>query len=227
MNDRHRSAARELAAKHLGWGDPLGWFDVLYRAAKGQRAVIPWADARPNPHLVEWLSVAALGPPSSARGRALVVGCGLGDDAELLASLGWSVIAFDISAEAIRWARRRFPHSQVDYRAVDLFQAPGEWQRQFDLVLEAYTLQALPPGLRAQAIQLLADWTAVGGLLLLIARGREESDPPGHMPWPLTQREVRAFVTAGLECQLFDDYMDREEPAVRRFRALFQRLEEG
>jgi len=227
MNDRHRSAARELAAKHLGWGDPLGWFDVLYRAAKGQRAVIPWADARPNPHLVEWLSVAALGPPSSARGRALVVGCGLGDDAELLASRGWSVVAFDISAAAIRWARERFGQSAVEYQVVDLFVAPGDWRHRFDLVVEVYTLQVLPPELRARAIPLMADWVSVGGVLCLIARGREESDPPGQMPWPLTEAEVRAFTEAGLNCERFDDYMDREEPTVRRFRAVFGRTGEG
>jgi SAM-dependent methyltransferase len=157
----------------------------------------------------------------------LVVGCGLGDDAELLASLGWSVVAFDISAEAIRWAQQRFPQSQVDYRAVDLFEALSEWHRQFDLVVEAYTLQVLPPALRAQAIPLVADWTAVGGLLLLIARGREESDPPGQMPWPLTEREVRDIEHAGLGCESFEDYMDREEPAVRRFRAIFRRPKEG
>jgi len=221
-----RAAARELANLYVQQGDPKGWFDMLYRRAGGEAAVIPWADLRPNPHVVEWLSRAAL-PPRPRPRRALVVGCGLGDDAELLASLGWSVVAFDISPEAIRWARQRFPRSQVDYRAVDLFQAPVEWQRQFDLVVEAYTLQVLPPALRAQAIPLVADWIAVGGLLILVARGREESDPPGQMPWPLTQREVRAFVTAGLDCQIFEDYMDREEPAVRRFRALFGRVEEG
>jgi SAM-dependent methyltransferase len=218
----HRATARELAAAHLQRGDPLGWFDALYRKADGQAAVIPWADLRPNPHLVEWLSSAALAPR-----RALIIGCGLGDDAELLASLGWSVVAFDISAAAIRWARERFPQSKVDYRVVDLFDAPGNWRRGFDLVVEAYTLQVLPSDLRAQSIQLVADWTAVGGLLLLIARGREESDPPGQMPWPLTEREVRAFENAGLRCESFEDYMDREEPAVRRFRALFGRVNEG
>jgi SAM-dependent methyltransferase len=222
MNDRHRSAARELAAKHLGQGDPLGWFDLLYRAAEGQRAVIPWADLRPNPHLAEWLSFAALSP-----GRALVIGCGLGDDAELLASRGWSVVAFDISAEAIRWARERFPQSAVEYQVVDLFDAPGDWRHQFDLVVEAYTLQVLPPALRARAVPLIADWVAVGGLLCLIARGRGESDPPGQMPWPLTEAEVRAFVQTGLNCERFDDYMDREEPAVRRFRGVFGRTDEG
>src|SRR5688500_16295705 len=90
-----RAAARELAAAHVQRGDPLAWFDVLYRAAGGQASAIPWADLRPNPNLSDWLRVAALPP-----GRALVIGCGLGDDAELLASLGWAVVAFDISAEA-------------------------------------------------------------------------------------------------------------------------------
>jgi len=177
-----------------------------------------------------------------------VIGCGLGDDAEWLASRGggrgggrgWSVVAFDISAEAIRWARERFPQSEVDYRVVDLFDAPPEWRRQFDLVVEAYTLQVLPPapapagggagagggGLRARAVQVVADWVSVGGLLCVIARGRAESDPPGQMPWPLTEREVRAFEGeegAGLHCEVFDDFMDRQELAVRRFRAVFRR----
>jgi SAM-dependent methyltransferase len=221
-SDPHRAAARELANLYLQQGDPKGWFEILYRQANGQAAAIPWADLRPNPNLVEWLTRTAL-PPR----RALVVGCGLGDDAELLASLGWSVVAFDISAEAIRWARQRFPQSKVDYPALDLFHAPDEWHRQFDLVVEAYTLQVLPPTLRAQAIQSIADWTAVGGLLLLIARGRDESDPPGQMPWPLTEREVRTFENAGLRCENFEDYMDPEEQTVRRFRATFKRPKEG
>ena len=40
----------------------------------------------------------------------------------------------------------------------------------------------LPPALREQAVQVTADWVSVGGLLCVIARGREESDPPGQMP---------------------------------------------
>jgi hypothetical protein len=151
----------------------------------------------------------------------------LGDDAELLASLGWSVVAFDISAEAIRWARERFPKSDVSYRVVDLFDAPSDWRHQFDLVVEAYTLQVLPPALRTEAAGLIGGWVAIGGLLCVIARGREESDPPGHMPWPLTEREVRSFETTDFKCEVFQDYMDREEPDIRRFRAILRRTGEG
>jgi hypothetical protein len=47
---------------------------------------IPWADLEPNPHLLSWLEA----NPTDGRGRrALKVGCGLGDDAEALAELGF------------------------------------------------------------------------------------------------------------------------------------------
>ena len=209
---------RELAAEHVTRGDPLGWFDLLYRQAAGQASSIPWADLRPNCHLAEWISRAQL-----PRGHALVVGCGLGDDAELLSSLGWSVVGFDISAEAIRWAKQRFPATRVDYQVADLFDAPATWRRRFDLVAEIYTLQVLPPPLRDRAMPLMAEWVSKDGLLFLAARGRGESDSPGSMPWPLTENEIRAVGKTGLTCQSFEDYLDREQPPVRRFRAVFGR----
>src|SRR5580698_10377381 len=76
-----RSTARELAERSLSNGDPTGWFEELYHLAERQPGVVPWADKRPNPHLVEWLEQRRI----SGRDRlALVVGCGYGDDAEWL-----------------------------------------------------------------------------------------------------------------------------------------------
>src|SRR6267378_3384775 len=79
---------------------------------------------------------------------------------------------------------------------------------------------------RARARELAAEFHRKGGLLLVIARGREPSDPEGQMPWPLTRAELSAFTTAGLQEISFEDLLDFEdpaEPAVRRFRALYQR----
>ena len=135
-----------LQQHHWSQGDPTGWFEPAYAQANGDRAAIPWAEKGINPHLI--------GVPLEGAGlSALVVGCGLGDDAEYLASRGFAVTAFDISPTAIAWCRRRFPHSPVNYLAADLFQhsLPA-----FDFVLEAYTLQALPRSLRAQAISAIA-----------------------------------------------------------------------
>ena len=213
----NRSPARALARKHLARNDPLGWFEPLYAGASDDPAAIPWADGRPNPNLLAWLDA----HPAPAGRTALKVGCGLGDDAEELARRGFRVTAFDISPTAIAWCRRRFPESPVRYAVADLLAPPPEWAGGFDFVLESYTLQVLPPGLRAPAVQSLARFLAPAGELLLICRGREPHEPPGEMPWPLTRPELANLAErAGLASREFDDYTDAERPPVRRFRTL-------
>lgn len=214
-----RAIARELADKHLKAGEPLGWFEALYCRAGGDPSIIPWADLTPNPNLVDWLDH----HPGAGRGRALKVGCGLGDDAEELARRGFETTAFDISAAAIAWCRRRHPQSPVTYVVADLFSAPSGWQAGFDFVVEAYTLQVLPPGLRADAVRCIAAFVAPGGTLLVVARGREPCELAGKMPWPLIKDELSLFKTAGLKEVSFEDYLDSEDPPVRRFRATYMR----
>lgn len=219
MSEEHRATAREIAYNHLDKGDPLGWFEDLYSQAGENPSIIPWADLEPNPNVIDWLDQHT--PAGS--GLALKVGSGLGDDAEELARRGFRTTAFDISESAILWSRRRFPQSSVSYIVADLFSALSDWQGKFQLVLESYTLQVLPPDLRPEAIRCIASFVAPGGTLLVISRGREPTDPEGKMPWPLTRDELALFETHSLKQTLFDDYMDREEPPVRRFRAAFIR----
>src|SRR6266498_2409740 len=93
-----------LAKRAIVKGDSTGWFDELYAAASGDASVIPWADEKPNRYLSEWLD------KNNIRGKsksAIVIGCGLGDDAEELSRRGFAVTAFDISTSAIEWAKRR------------------------------------------------------------------------------------------------------------------------
>ena len=150
--------------------------------------------------------------------QALVAGGGLGDDAEELSRRGFAVIACDISPSAAQWCQTRFPGSKVRYVVADLCRLHAEWSDQFDFALEISTLQVLPPQHRPQAMDSLARCLKPGGQLLIIARAREPLDPPGNMPWPLTRDEVRYFVRLGLEEIRFEDYVDRENPPVRRFR---------
>jgi hypothetical protein len=219
MGETHRAIAREIAYKHLDSGDPLGWFEDLYSRAREDTSIIPWADLVPNPNLIDWLNHRG----AACSGRAIKVGSGLGDDAEELSRRGFETTAFDISESVIAWSRRRFPQSSVSYVVADLFSAPIEWKARFDFVLESYTLQVLPPYLRAEAIGCIASFVALGGTLLVIARGREPGEPEGNMPWPLTKREMSLFVTQGLKEVSFEDYLDREDPPVRRFRATYHR----
>ena len=105
----------------------------------------------------------------------------------------------------------------------DLFQPPAEWERAFDFVFEANTVQALPVKIRAQAIQKIAGFVGPGGKLLAIVRGRQLDEPEGELPWPLTKAELGEFVRAGLAEQSFEEYFDMEEPPARRYRVLYAR----
>ena len=124
---------------------------------------------------------------------------------------------------AIAATRKRYPDSSVEYVVADLFAPLAEWPRAFDFVLEVYTVQAFTGDLRARAIKKIAETVAPGGHLLVIARGRDESDDPGAMPWPLLRSELDPLPLLGLRELAFEDYYDEEEPPVRRFRATFQR----
>lgn len=213
-----RARARTLAGEAIARGEPLAWFEQLYREAAAGAAVVPWADLVPNPHLVDWLD-AHRGTP----GRALDVGTGLGDNAEELARRGWEVVAFDVSATAIADARRRFPTSRVRYTTANLLEPPETWHGAFDLVAETYTLQVLPPRERAVAAQVLGRLVAPGGTLVVISRSREAEEPEGAMPWPLTRVEIEAIGRSGLSLTSFEDFLDTESPPVRRFRATLRR----
>lgn len=218
MTDRTR--ARELAADYIGKGDPTGWFEQLYREAAEGDGVVPWSDLRANVNLLNFWAADPIDPQGK---QALVVGCGLGDDAEQIAAWGFHTKAFDISETAVRGAKQRFPQSRVTYVVANLLKPPASWSHAFDFIVEIYTLQVLRGELRRQAIANLAESLAADGQLLVIARGREASDPEGEMPWPLTREDLAHFVSAGLTQVSFEDFPDPESPDIRRFRALYTR----
>lgn len=211
--DEKRDLARELARQHYAAGDPLGWFEDLYQKANRDFETIPWADRAVNPHLAAWCERESLPRPGA---RVLVVGCGLGDDAEYLAARGAHVTAFDLSATAIGWCRERFPESKVDYQVANLLNVSGR----YDLVVEIYTLQAMPLDMRSQALDAVA---ALSNELLIICRGRDESDPPGQLPWPLTPADIYRLEAAGLTIVRFEDFDDPYDPGKRRFRVHLRR----
>jgi SAM-dependent methyltransferase len=215
-----RDDVRRLARESIERGDAVGWFEELYRRAGEKWDRIPWADLVPNPHLVEWLdrfSVAGSGK------LCLVVGCGLGDDAELLAERGFDVVAYDISATAIDGCRARFPTSRVEYVVADALDPPPAWLGRFALVFESYTLQVLPPEPRSRALRAIAATVGPRGRLLVLCRAREKQDPEGELPWPLTRDELDAFRDLGLTEIAVESLLDRETPPVRRFLALYER----
>jgi SAM-dependent methyltransferase len=187
--------ARRLSAEAVAAGEPTAWFERVYAAAEAGETRVPWDFATPAALLVEWAAERDL---DGAGCRAVVVGCGLGEDAEFIASRGFATIAFDISPTAVRAARRRFPDSPVRYVEADLLHLPADWIEAFDLVVENYTLQALSDPPRAAAIASVGRLAGPGGTLIAVARSRDPGDPDDGPPWALTRAEIDALVEPGL-----------------------------
>jgi SAM-dependent methyltransferase len=144
---------------------------------------------------VEWAEARDL----AGRGReALVVGCGYGADAELLALLGFRTTGFDFAPTAIAAARRRYPASQVDYVVADVLDLPDAWQGRFDLVVESLTVQSMPPDQHTVAAQNIAALVAPHGTLLVLATTRDEGSEVTGPPWPLSRAELDAFAVRDL-----------------------------
>ena len=200
--------------------DPTGWFEPLYAAAARGDGEVPWDGNAPAANLVAWTSARDL---DGGGRRALVVGCGLGDDAEHVAGLGFATTAFDISPTAIRLARERFPDSAVEYVVADLLDAPGDWAQAFDFVVESITVQALHASVRPRAIAAIAATVAPGGTLLVLSAAREPSERADGPPWPLTRAEIESFASGAVEIVEIEDLRAAGDPWGRRWRAEFTR----
>jgi len=220
---KNRKFAKELAYIYHLQNRPLDWFEELYQSGKEDMSLIPWADMNPNPNLIEWVKALENIKKMAQNKDCLVVGCGLGNDAEYLADYGFLVDAFDISQTAISLCKERFPKSKVNYICDDLTKSLH--LKQYDFVFEAYTLQVLPADLRKTAIANLSALVRPKGQLLLICRARDKQEDIGDMPWPLTKQDINKFY-ADFQTLKFEDYFDDyEDPPVRRFRVLFEKLE--
>jgi SAM-dependent methyltransferase len=220
MTHKDRKAAKKLALQYILKDRPLEWFEEIYKAAEYDADYIPWADLTVNPNLKEWIESKPTG--SFKDKRVLIVGCGLGDDSEYWTKYSNHVEAFDISATAIDWCKRRFPASTVNYFQDDITNIGPRYYDQYDVVQESYTLQVLPFEKRQEAIRQLPLLLRKEGILLVICRGREEEDFIGDMPFPLTMSEL-AVLSESLGVANFENYFDNETPRVRRFRIEYQK----
>ena len=193
MDDTTRdwdALANRLGSEAVADGAPTRWFEELWSAAARDEVDLPWDRRSPLPPVAE--HVTALG--DGAGRRAAVVGAGLGADAELLAARGWRTTAFDISPSAVAAVRDRYPESEVDYRVADLLALPADLVGAFRLVVEVFTVQALPPTVREAASAGVRSLLAPGGEVLAVQLVREDGQDgsPGP-PWLLDRAEMESL----------------------------------
>jgi len=194
------------------------WFDGLYQENKENHENIPWARQAVNPLLQSYLN-----EDISHKGKALVIGCGLGDDARALEEVGYDVVAIDVSQTALDLAKERFFDSHILFEKQDIFDMPVKYHHYFDFVFEAFTIQSLPVEFREKMICAISETISNDGKLLLVAHKREEDfDGP---PWPLDANEVNLFKCEGLTELSHEIHTEKSKISNTRFRVLYQNKE--
>jgi len=183
------------------------FFENVYKNVdKDNLVAIPWANLVANVHLVSYLNL----KDDMTYGRALVIGCGLGDDADALAKMGYDVDAIDISETAIKMAKERFPTESINFSVEDIFKLPASMFSAYDFVFESRTIQSLDPKLRDELIKTISDLVAKDGELLVHTNIQNDNENYGGPPWPLYRSELDRFKVHGLKvCYHKEEKIDR------------------
>lgn len=201
--------------------DPLGWFDSIYKNAEGDYKAVFWADLEASPYLIKWLEK---NPIKENKNKAIVIGCGVGDDAEALSEFGYDVTAFDISPCAIELCKNRYPNSKVKYLVADLFNYQKKWIENFHVIYECNTIQVLPGEYRVKAREAISNLIRKEGHLLVSCRSRKKGEQEDDIPLPLDKYEIDDFIrTYKLEEIEFLAYDDNQIPKVPHFFAVYKK----
>jgi SAM-dependent methyltransferase len=213
--DDAREKMLEIFNRSLESDDPLSWFEDLYKHSDEERDLIPWDWREPHPYLVEWVK------STEYRGKALVVGCGLGEDAAFLSKMGWEVTAFDISNSAIDWAKNLHGDVSVEWLVEDLLELPSSWTASYDLVLEVHIIQAIPRKIGKIASERLAPLVSEGGHLVCIGKLKEARDEDSGPPWPLSLDFIKRIGKGLDKVELLISQIEGKEST--RYRAVWKR----
>lgn len=214
MKEFDAEAYKKMVMSFQDRDEPTAWFDSVYTDAEGDYRDVFWADLEANPYLLLWLNNSDFEP---AERRAIAVGCGVGDDAEAMSNAGYEVTAFDISPEAIRLCKKRYPDTRVNYLVADLFDYPHQWIENFDLVYECNTIQVLPGKYRIKARDAMISLLAPQGYILVSCRSRLKGEQEDDIPLPLDKDEIDGFIRSGLKEESFKAYDDIQDPPVPHF----------
>ncbi|HEY6138731.1 MAG TPA: class I SAM-dependent methyltransferase [Thermoanaerobaculia bacterium] len=162
----------------------LPW-DASYHAEEPA----PWDIGRPQPAVVRLASEGAFA------GAVLDAGCGTGENALHVASLGLSVVGVDVAETALAIARQKAAERGIDveFAVADAF-ALGRLGRRFDTVLDCGLFHTFDDGERPRYVASLAAVTERGGTVVVLCFS---DDGPETGPHPVSQDELRAAFDRG------------------------------
>lgn len=199
---------------------PNDWFETLYSDSNKVGDGVPWANMAPHPLFKDWITKQ---PNTNDGNTALVIGCGMGDDAIELELQGFDVTAFDVSNSAIKLCKTRFPNSSVEFIQADLIKGISKWHRKFDLVLEIFTVQALPPKYEKTLIKNITDFVSDNGKLIVITEVQQgKRTYQNGPPWLLNHEYIESIESYGLK-KVFHSINTESEIGEEIHLTIFQR----
>ena len=156
----------------------LPW-DASYRDGPA-----PWDIGQPQPAVVR------LASEGGFAGVVLDAGCGTGENALHVASLGLPVLGIDVAETAVAIARAKAEDRgiKVEFAVADAFQLT-RLERRFETVLDCGLFHTFDGEERSEYVASLASVTEHGGALYVLCF----SDVgPVAGPYPISQEELRA-----------------------------------
>ena len=161
----------------------LPW-DASYRPGPA-----PWDIGRPQPAVVRLASAGAF------TAAVLDAGCGTGENALHVASLGWSVLGVDVAETALAIARAKAVQRgiAVEFAAADAFQLE-RLGRRFATVLDCGLLHTFDRDERTRYVTSLASVTEQGATVYVLCFSDEGPDTGPH---PISEEQLRATFNPG------------------------------
>jgi SAM-dependent methyltransferase len=144
----------------------------------------PWDIGHPQPAVVR------LATEGGFAGAVLDAGCGTGENALHIASLGLSVLGIDVAETALAIAREKARHRgiEAEFAAADALQ-PECLGRRFHTVLDCGLFHTFDGDERTRYVASLASVTEHIGALYVLCFSDEAPDTGPH---PIRQEELRA-----------------------------------
>ena len=167
---------RELTSHERTSGKP---WDASYHDGPA-----PWDIGRPQQ------AIARLADEGAFEGAVLDAGCGTGENALLIASLGLEVLGVDVAETALAIARKKAAARgiEIEVAAADAFHLE-RLGRTFRTVLDCGLFHTCDAEERPRYVASLASVTAHGGTLYLLCFSDEGPDTGPH---PVSESELRS-----------------------------------
>jgi SAM-dependent methyltransferase len=149
----------------------------------------PWDIGRPQPAVVR------LASEGRFAGAVLDAGCGTGENALHLASLGLTVLGVDVAETALAMARAKAGDRglEAEFAAADALQLE-RLRRTFETVLDCGLFHTFDAGERQRYVASLASVTEHGGTLYVLCFS---DGVPGTGPHPVSLEELTAAFGPG------------------------------